>query len=354
MYGLIVREAILMALTALMIEDGEAESLIDTMKDLFRNWGDQVAAQEGDASLVSMWYVLMFNSIDGPSFAASMMTFDSTVKPRRRPGSLSSSRSQSPEQESRPRNVSDAPKPPTLPLIPVIRTQKPSPTEIKPSSTTLKPRSAASESSPGRNWAELATFMRTQKNKGFQEIRVPKTVQFKDTDSPKSGSASPSLPLPVRPNDRSRPSSPAGRPIPSRRYTDDEDWSQPRRPSPREHMTDDERSYSTSPRRPSLPSHSTSRSPANDSSSRRKFHDATSPLTFGARGSSIKPYNQASQDAPPPPVPVKAEKREKMRIDERERMRGYGEEDKSQRKHDPNGLGLGIHGNGIRERLGRV
>jgi hypothetical protein len=284
------------------------------------------------------------------------MTFDSTAKPRRRQfESPSSSRSQSPEQESRTRKASDVAKPSASPLIPVIRTQKPSPTEFQAKPAAPKPRSAASDASQGRNWAELATFMRTQRDKGFHEIRVPKTVQFKDTDSPKSGSASPSLPVPARPMDRSRPNSPAGRPIPSRRYTDDEDWSQHRRrPSPREHMTDDERSYSPSPRRPSLPGHPTSQSPPSDSLSRRKFQDAPSPLTFGARGLSIKPSNQAGQDTPPPPVPVKAEKREKMRIDEREKMRGYGEEDKGQRRHDPNGIGPGLRGHGIGERLGRV
>lgn len=46
-----------MALMSLMIEDREAESLVNTMKDLFRNWGDQVAAQEGNGILVTMWYV---------------------------------------------------------------------------------------------------------------------------------------------------------------------------------------------------------------------------------------------------------------------------------------------------------
>ena len=65
MYDLIVREAILMALTALMIEDRETERLVDTMKDLFRNWGDQVAAKEGDGLLVSMWYVLILNQLTG-------------------------------------------------------------------------------------------------------------------------------------------------------------------------------------------------------------------------------------------------------------------------------------------------
>ena len=46
-----------MALTALMIEDREAERLVDAMKELFRNWGDQIATQVGDGLLVSMWYV---------------------------------------------------------------------------------------------------------------------------------------------------------------------------------------------------------------------------------------------------------------------------------------------------------
>jgi hypothetical protein len=62
MYNLIVREAILMALTALMIEDKEAERLVDTMKELFRNWGDQVATQVGDGLLVSMWYVFCLSN----------------------------------------------------------------------------------------------------------------------------------------------------------------------------------------------------------------------------------------------------------------------------------------------------
>ena len=65
MCDLIIREAILMALTALMIEAREAESLVETMKDLFRNWGDQVAAQEGDGLLVSMWYVRILVNLMG-------------------------------------------------------------------------------------------------------------------------------------------------------------------------------------------------------------------------------------------------------------------------------------------------
>jgi hypothetical protein len=281
------------------------------------------------------------------SFAASMMIFDSTVKPRRKMTNESTSaRSPSPEDLIRPRKPSDT----TIssPQIPVIRTHKPSPTEWQPSSTP-KPRSEASDSAKGRNWAELATFMRTQKEKGYSEIRVPKTVHFNKTDSPRSGSSSPSLPLPNYPKDRSRPSSPAGRPIPVRRYTDDDDWSEQyrRRPSPREH----ERSYSPSPRRPSLPGHS-SRSPVIDSSSKKKVHDAPSPLTFGARGSNIKPYGQTGQD--PRPLPSKTERRDKMQADERETKRGYGEERSERRHGELNGVGLGIHSNGVREKVGRI
>jgi hypothetical protein len=55
---LMIREAILMALMALMIEEKEAESLVNSTKDLFRSWGDQVAGQSGNGVLVSMWYVL--------------------------------------------------------------------------------------------------------------------------------------------------------------------------------------------------------------------------------------------------------------------------------------------------------
>ena len=52
---LILREAILMTLMALMANERGGEALVDIMKDLFRSWGDQVAAQEGDGLLVSMW-----------------------------------------------------------------------------------------------------------------------------------------------------------------------------------------------------------------------------------------------------------------------------------------------------------
>ena len=46
-----------MALMALMIEEKEAETLVNSTKDLFRSWGDQVAGQSGNGVLVSMWYV---------------------------------------------------------------------------------------------------------------------------------------------------------------------------------------------------------------------------------------------------------------------------------------------------------
>ena len=189
--------------------------------------------------------------------------------------------------------------------------------------------------------------MRTQRDKGYSEIRVPKPVgHVPNGHVPESGSSSPKLPLPIRPKDKSRPSSPASRPIPSRRYTEDEDWSQqPRYPSPPEHIAD-ERSYSPSPRRPSLPSHPTVKSPVNDSSLRRKPYDNPSPLAFGARGVQIK---IGTQD--PPAVPVKAEKREKIKIGERGMKKGYGEDE---RRVDPNGVGLGIRGHGINERVGRV
>jgi hypothetical protein len=74
-------------------------------------------------------------------------------------------------------------------------------------------------------------------------------------------------------------------------------------------------------------------------------------LTFGARGSNIKPYSQAGQD--PPPVPEKAERREKMKNDER---RVYNEEDKNERRRNAelNGIGLGVFGHGVRERGGKV
>jgi hypothetical protein len=48
-----------MALMTLLLEERESERLVNTLKDLFRNWGDQVASQNGDGLLVSMWYVIV-------------------------------------------------------------------------------------------------------------------------------------------------------------------------------------------------------------------------------------------------------------------------------------------------------
>ena len=48
-----------MALMALVMEDREGQDLVTIMKDLFRNWGDQVASQEGNGLLVTMWYVFL-------------------------------------------------------------------------------------------------------------------------------------------------------------------------------------------------------------------------------------------------------------------------------------------------------
>jgi hypothetical protein len=56
---LIIREAILMVLMTLMTNPTSGEALVGIMKDLFRNWGDQVAAQEGNGMLVSMWYAFL-------------------------------------------------------------------------------------------------------------------------------------------------------------------------------------------------------------------------------------------------------------------------------------------------------
>src|SRR5271155_5608157 len=136
-----------MALMTLLLEERESERLVNTLKDLFRNWGDQVASQNGDGLLVSMWYVIIPIYINA-SFAASMVTFEPTVKPRK----------QSRTDGSR------------SPVIPVIRTQKPSPTDSTPKSKSSK-SGFALDSPQGRNWAELATFMRTQREKGFAEIR---------------------------------------------------------------------------------------------------------------------------------------------------------------------------------------
>ena len=51
-----------MALFGMMHYREENLALVDTMKDLFRNWGDQIASQDGDGLLVSMWYVT-FNDV---------------------------------------------------------------------------------------------------------------------------------------------------------------------------------------------------------------------------------------------------------------------------------------------------
>lgn len=49
------REAILMTLMYLLVDSSPKEKLIRMTQDLFRNWGDQVAAEDGDGRLVSMW-----------------------------------------------------------------------------------------------------------------------------------------------------------------------------------------------------------------------------------------------------------------------------------------------------------
>ena len=256
-----------------------------------------------------------------------MVTYEPTVRPRK----------QSRTDGSR------------SPVIPVIRTQKPSPTDSVPTAKTPKSGSAI-DSPQGRNWAELATFMRNQREKGFAEIRGPKSVHFK-SQSPGSGSSSPSLSIPSRPRNGSQPNSPAVRPMPVRRYTEDEDWSsmtQRRRPSPREYMV--ERAQSPAPPRPSLPHQSPrSRSPGPESSSRRRAHDTPSPLTFGARGTGIKPLGLSAQDGPP--LPSKDEKRYGIKRDERDMTRGY---DERRDVINANGIGLAIQGHGARERAGRI
>lgn len=56
--SLIHREAILMSLMALLVvDDNKEESLVETVRELFRSWADQIAAHDGDGLLVSMWYV---------------------------------------------------------------------------------------------------------------------------------------------------------------------------------------------------------------------------------------------------------------------------------------------------------
>jgi hypothetical protein len=353
-----------MVLMTLMASPDESESFVEIMRDLFRNWGDQVAAQEGDGVLVSMWYVS--SDPTDSSFAASMMTFEPPSKSPRRPTASASGppRSAVPETRPVPPKLPDAVKPAPLPVIPVIRTQRPSPTVSETSVALRTPGSSAPDSPHGRNWAELATFMREQRQKGFSEIRPakdPKNVRFRDTDSVHSLSSG--LPTPPlrssergsrptspggfmprpRPQER-RPSSPAGLPASRRRFTDDEDWSQrPRRPSPREIAFDgDERSYSPIPRKPGVgvaPGSIRSKSPGGDG--RRKYHEGVSPLPFGARGASVKPHLDADENT----MPVsRKEQRNETRVDGGERRKNG----------EVNGVGLGIHGHGVRERAAMI
>jgi hypothetical protein len=188
--------------------------------------------------------------------------------------------------------------------------------------------------------------MRTQKDKGFSEIRVPKTVHFKEQDSPsQSGGSSPLLP-PIRPPDRSRPGSPASRP-PSRKHPEDEDWSRKPRSSPRTFTLDNlEGVPSVSPKKHGFAGSGIGKSSIIEST-RRRGHDMPSPLSFGARGTNIKPTLGGLD---PPPIPSKDEKRERTR-DDREKRRGKGDE---RRNVELTGIGLGIHGHGVRERVGRV
>ena len=76
----------------------------------------------------------------------------------------------------------------------------------------------------------------------------------------------------------------------------------------------------------------------------------SSALAFGARGASIKPSTPNGQD--PPPLPIKDEKREKMNKRE---LRKVLEGEKSRYPEvNGNGVGLGINGHGVRERVARV
>ena len=281
-----------------------------------------------------------------------MMAFDDDIRPHapRRPSianSTSSGRSSPAAEHFRPRQASDAPRPSAS--IPVIRTQKPSPQDPRP----RKPGSQDPQDSNGsRNWAELASFMRSQREKGYNEIRAPnRGVTFKDSDSaasPSSGRSTPSLPRPSYPSDRSRSNSPSSlRAYYPNRYIDDEDWSRPPRASPRIHDggSRDDIDYNRRPRRPSLNTSSSSRdlrAQALEPPPRRRGHDIPSPLPFGARGDRIKP-NGGTPD--PPPVPVKDEKRDKRR------MRLPEDRKKEATQYE---LGLGVQNYGIKERTTRV
>jgi hypothetical protein len=316
--------------------DANEEVLVESLKSQFHSWGDQIAAQEGDGLLVSTWYNPVQDQSNS-SFAASMMSFvppEPKPKPRK-PKPIdyedyepSSSRtSPSPPQS---RKVSDPiySKPP---VIPVIRTQKPSPTETS-SSKSFKGSLSGPDSPHGRNWSELASFMKKQKEKGYSEIRAPKTVQFKDEDVERgSPRTKPMMPRPRLPSERpQRSASPSGRQIPVRRHTDDEDWSRrQRRPSLKD-LVSEESNKILSPvsRKPTTIPQIDRSSPSGDTT-RRRPHETTSPLTFGARGLSIKP-----SITDPPPVPIKDEKREKTR--------------ESEKRYDY-GVGLGIQ-HGVKER----
>lgn len=268
-----------------------------------------------------------------------MMTYDPRVRPRKQQSvPVLRSPSLSPENGIQsPRRGSDAKISSPSAQIPVIRTQKPSPTESQ-----LKP---GIDSPRGRNWGELAAFMRTQKEKGYAEIRQPKTVQFKDVDSPPRGT-SPSLAVPPR-QSRTRSNSPLGRPIPQRRGTDDEEWSRRRRMAPREHVLQGSEKIiiQSANRRPSVPNLAErAKSPSNDPVPGRKGQEVMhSPLPFGARGSSIKP----SPGVDPPPVPIKDEKR---RLEDKERRR-HKVEDERRHIDDPYRIGFGIQSHGFRERV---
>jgi len=280
--------------------------------------------------------------ISSISFAATTVTFDPIAKPRRiHYESQLSTQSPSPEDIIRPRKPptreQSPEQSPTSPKIPIIKTQKASPTDASSNASTPKPKPSPNGTlqTQGRNWAELASFMRTQKEKGYQSIRSAKQVHLQHTSPPSSGNSSPSLSLPVFPKSRSRPGSPAGRQTPTRRYTDDEDWSQSVRR--REHLTDAESSYSPSHRRPSIPS-----SKLSSSYDSRGTPDMPSPLSFGARGASIKP-----QSPEPPPVPTKAGGRERAMSPEKEMKRSLVDGE-NRRPADVYGVGLGIQS--MRER----
>jgi hypothetical protein len=278
-----------------------------------------------------------------------MMAYEPANKLPSRPAVESTATTSSTSPDTRPRKASDPMKSLPSPKVPVIRTQKPSPTISESSGPLRTPRSGGSDSPQGRNWAELATFMRTQREKGFTEIRNPKdpkNVRFNDKDSVHT--LSPGLATPPRHQERgSRPSSPASLPMPRRRFGDDEDWSRrPRhRPSPRGIALDgDERPYSPSPRRTNVaPVPVRSKSPGGDASGRKKYHEGTSPsLPFGARGTGIKPYVDPEGDIPPMP---RNYQRTERKIDSADRKKDVG----------VNGVGLGIHGHGVRaERAGMI